>query len=211
MKINIEDYLQKIDAAFKEKTKKDTYMIYVLIFGVIFAISYLLFWEGAEGDYKNTIVQIKKEDKNIADLNKWLRVNNDAKIAKLAREIKNDEEQLLIIKDENDYIKSKLETISTLIYNELTWGIYIHSISLNAKKYHIQLDNFSTTKTNADTAFGHMLDVDILCSGKFIDILKFMNSLEQNDLVVDIHTFNIKTTDKIEAEIHLSVWGIKYQ
>jgi len=211
MKINIEDYLQKIDAIFKEKTPKDTYMIYILVFGVIFAISYLLFWEGAEGDFKNTTVQIAKEEKNINDLKKWFRNNNDAKIVKIAREIKSDEQQLLSMKDDNDYIKSKLETISTLIYNELTWGIYIHSISLNAKKYHMQLDSFSTTKTNTDSAFGHMLDVDILCTGKFMNTLKFINSLEQNDLVVDIHSFNIKTTDKIQTEIHLSVWGIKYQ
>ena len=47
MKINIEDYLHQIDSSFKDKSQKDIYMTYIMVFAVIFAIAYLLFWESS--------------------------------------------------------------------------------------------------------------------------------------------------------------------
>lgn len=42
MKFNIEDYLHKIDTAFKDKSQKDIYMTYVMVFALLlhFLISY---------------------------------------------------------------------------------------------------------------------------------------------------------------------------
>ena len=47
MKINIEDYLHKIDNAFKGKEQKEIYMTYIMIASAIFAFSYLLFWDSS--------------------------------------------------------------------------------------------------------------------------------------------------------------------
>ena len=40
----VENYLYKMDNAFADKDEKEILMIYVMIFGGLFALSYFLFW-----------------------------------------------------------------------------------------------------------------------------------------------------------------------
>lgn len=133
MKINIEDYLQNIDAIFKDKSPKDTYMIYIMVFGAIFAFSYLLFWESSQSGFEEKNKQIKAITAKINLDKNYLKANPETKITALGTEIKKYEAELAVNKENNAYIKSKIETISSLIYDERTWGEYLHSISTNAK------------------------------------------------------------------------------
>ena len=36
----VEEYLQRIDVFFKDKSQKDTYMVYIIIFGLAAALAY---------------------------------------------------------------------------------------------------------------------------------------------------------------------------
>jgi len=210
MKTNIEDYLQKIDNSFKEKAQKDIYMMYFMIFAIIFAISYLLFWDKSVDEFKATNVKIKTIERNINTDNRYLQNNPESKIAKLDKEIKNAEIALATTKKNNAYIKSKIETISSLIYDERAWGEYLHSISKNAKKYNVKIIDFTNKYALHNTSFGHMLDITLQTTAKYKNTLKFINSLEQSDLVVDIHDINIKAEERLNAEFKISVWGIAY-
>lgn len=210
MKLNIEDYLQQIDSSFKEKAKKDIYMTYVMIFASIFAFSYLLFWDSSEKEFKQINTQIDAINLNINNDNMYLRLNPESKIAKLDQDIKNSEAELVVYKDNNEYIKSKIEAISYLIYDERTWGEYLHSISTNAKKYNIKILDFTNKYALNNKSFGHILDIEIKSTGDYKNTLNFINSLEQSELVVDIHTLAIKAEDTLNADLNISVWGITY-
>ena len=210
MKINIEDYLQKIDNSFKDKAQKDIYLTYFMIFAVIFAISYLLFWDTSVDKFKATNASIKRVEKNINADNRYLKNNPEAKIAKLDRDIKNAEIALNATKENNAYIKNKILTISSLIYNEQAWGEYLHSISKNAKRYNVKIIDFTNKYALHNTSFGHMLDITLQTTARYKNTLKFINSLEQSDLVVDMHDINIKAEDRLNSEFKISVWGIAY-
>jgi len=208
--INIEDYLHRIDLLFKDKTKKDIYMSYIMVFGIIFAFAYLLFWDTSESEFKQKTAQISSINTKIEADKIFLQMNPKTKIIFLEQEIENSKIKLLMHKDNNNYIKSKLETISSLIYDERTWGEYLYSISTNAQKYNIKMINFTSKNNENASAFGHMLDINIKSTGKFKNTLKFINSLEQNDLVVDVHGISIKAENKLNTDLNLSVWGIIY-
>jgi len=210
MKINIEDYLQKIDNSFKGKAQKDIYLTYVMIFAVIFAISYLLFWDTSVEKFKATNAKIRTVEKNINADNQYLKNNPETKIVKLDRDIKNAEAALASKKETNAYIKTKIEAISFLIYDERAWGEYLHSISKNAKKYNVKIIDFTNKYALHNTSFGHILDITLQTTGRYKNTLKFINSLEQSDLVVDIHDINIKSEDRLNSEFKISVWGITY-
>jgi len=210
MKTSLEDYLQKIDLMFKDKTPKDIYMTFVMIFGLIFTLSYLLFWESAEKEFKDKLVQIDAISLKIQADKIFLQQNSQNKIIKLDNEIKEIDIKLTNYKKNNEYIKEKIEGISPLIYNERTWGEYLHSISANAKKYNMHIINFSSKNVDSNNSFGHMLDINVKSTGGFHDTLHFMNSLEQSSLVVDIHDLSIEAKDKIVSDLNLSVWGILY-
>jgi Tfp pilus assembly protein PilO len=210
MKINIEDSLQGIDASFRDKSQKDIYMTYIMIFSLIFAFSYLLFWESSLIAFEEKSKKITTISSKINADKRFLQVNPESKITTLDKEIKMLEAQLQTNRDNNTYIKSKIETISSLIYDEITWGEYLHSISTNAKKYGIKIIDLKNEYAKNNTSFGHVLDITLKSTGNYKDTLRFINSLEQSDLVVDIHDLNISVEKTLNTELFISVWGITY-
>lgn len=210
MKIGIEDYLQKLDLSFKDKSQKDIYMTYIMIFSLIFAFSYLLFWDTSEADFKAKRTQIVSLEGKIINDNLFLQKNTLAKIANIENEIKIAQIKSIKYKDSNQYIKHKIETISFLIYDEQTWGKYLHSISKHAKKNNVKIINFSNRYTESRDSFGHVLDINMEINAKYKNTLNFINSLEQSDLVIDLHTLNISTNKKLDTNLTISVWGITY-
>jgi Tfp pilus assembly protein PilO len=210
MKINIEDYLHKIDTAFKGKEPKETYMIYLMVVAGIFAFAYFLFWDSSFNNFNHTRKSVKKLEKKIAADQQYLRNTPKLKIAQLEREIKRINNKMIVTKDNNDYIKQKIEAISSLIYDEQAWGAYLNSITANAQKYHVKIQNITNKYAKNENAFGHILDITVSSEGNFKDTVKFVNSMEQSDLVVDIHDFSIKAENSLNSDFNISVWGIKY-
>ncbi|MDD5373882.1 MAG: type 4a pilus biogenesis protein PilO [Sulfurimonas sp.] len=210
-KVMIESALHKIDSFFKEKSQKDIYMIYVMVAAVLFAAAYpfynLSFNEFNDARKKVTDVTAKINEDKI-----YLNVNTEAKVAKIDQDIKSLEAELVVQKNKNSYIKNKIETISSLIYDEKAWGAYLNSISINAKKHDIHIINFANSYSeNNSSAFGHVLDISLEVKGNYLDTVKFINSLEQSELVVDIHDFSIKAQNALNSDINISVWGITYR
>ncbi|PHS57029.1 MAG: hypothetical protein COB17_07370 [Sulfurimonas sp.] len=210
MQINIENYLQKIDLSLNSKTKKDVYMIYIMLFMGIFSFSYLVFWDTSLQNFNKMNKQISSIEAKLFTDNIYLKNNTEAKISILEKKIKKVQMDLAIIKDKNSYIKNKVETISSLLYNEKTWGSYINSISQNAKKYNIKILTFTNEIAISHKSFGHMLDINLNFTGNYINTLSFINSLEQSELVVDLHALNIQAQDKLNTDLNISVWGINY-
>ena len=210
MKINIEDYLHKIDSAFKEKTQKDTYMTYGMIVAVVFAFSYLLFWDSSFEEFEGTRAKVVQLEKNIQEDKEYLKVNPESKITNLEKEIVRINKDMQAQKQNNAYIKSKIETISSLIYDERAWGEYLHSISKNAKKYNVKITNLTNKYAVNTDAFGHILDISVKSSSNYKNTLRFLNSLEQSELVVDLHYLDINASNKLNTDLKISVWGITY-
>lgn len=210
VKINVEDYLHSIDVLFKEKSQKDIYMSYAMIGSVIFAFAYLLFWDSSFESFERTRASVVSIDKKIIADKSYLQLHPESVIVRLDDEIKKINAEIIVHKENNSYIKSKIETISSLIYDERAWGEYLDSISTNAQKYGVKILNFTNRYSAVDTSFGHILDISVKSSGSYRNTLNFINSLEQSDLVVDIHTLSIKREKKLNSDLNISVWGITY-
>jgi len=210
MKINIEDYLHRIDVAFKDKSQKDTYMTYIMVVGVIFAFAYLLFWNSSFEKFEQTRASVNSLQTKITMDQAFLQRNPKAKIVQLEREIKKVNNEIIALKDTNAYIKSKIETISSLIYDERAWGEYLDSITKNAQKYDVKLITLTNKYAQTESSFGHILDITIKSVADYKNTLKFINSLEQSELVVDIHDFDIKADQGLDSDLNISVWGITY-
>jgi hypothetical protein len=117
---------------------------------------------------------------------------------------------MLMNKNNNAYIKHKIEAISSLIYDESAWGEYLDSITTNAQKYHVKINDITNKYADTGSSFGHILDITVSSEGNFRNTVKFINSMEQSDLVVDIHDFNITAEKALDSDFKISVWGIKY-
>lgn len=213
MRLNlpIESLLHKLDKFFNEKSQKDVYIIYIMIVAVLFALSYPSY-DVSHNSFETLKKQVTDMSAKLNEDKAYLQINTKEKVTQLDSEIKNLETELVVQKNNNVYIKSKIETISALIYDEKAWGAYLNSISINAQKYNVELLNLSNQYTfNNGFSFGHVLDISLKVEGSYTNIVKFINSLEQSELVVDIHDFSIKAQDALNSDINISVWGITYQ
>lgn len=206
----IENYLYKMDNTFAEKDEKEVLMIYAMIFAGLFALSYFLFWDSSEKDFNTAHNKVTAMQSNINTDNSYLSANPESKIAAIENQTENTKLQFADAQENNEYIKFNIEKISELYYDAQTWGEYINSISRHAKAENVHLLELSNSFTDQKEAFGHVLDITIKANGKYKNLLKFINRLEQSFLVVDLHDFTFTTEEKLTVDLKISVWGITY-
>lgn len=206
----IENYLYKMDNTFAEKDEKEVLMIYAMIFAGLFALSYFLFWDSSEKDFNTAHNKVTAMQSNINTDNSYLSANPESKIAAIENQTENTKLQFADAQENNEYIKFNIEKISELYYDAQTWGEYINSISRHAKAENVHLLELSNSFTDQKEAFGHVLDITIKANGKYKNLLKFINRLEQSFLVVDLHDFTFTTEEKLAVDLKISVWGITY-
>lgn len=210
MKFNLEQYLYPIDQSFASKKPNEVYMIYILIAGVLFAFSYLLFWDNAEADYNKIHKDRLAIEKKLREDEQYLKMNPESMIAQIEAQTEQIKQTTLAVKEKNEYINYKISQISELFYNEKAWGKYIDSIAENAKKYKIKLALLSNKKSLDKEKFGHVLDINVYASGQYANMIKFINAMEQSELVIDLHQLNLSAKEVLEVDINSSVWGITY-
>jgi len=210
MKLNIEQYLYAIDQSFASKKQSEVMMMYGMIAVFLVAFSYLLFWDNAEVEYN----KIKKErievEKKLRADEQYLALHPETEIKQIEDQITSIKNETLAVKEKNEYISFKISQISELFYNEKAWGKYIDSIAENAKKYNIKLSLLSNKKSLGKEKFGHVLDINVYASGRYSNMIKFINAMEQSDLVIDLHGLDLAAKEKLEVDINSSVWGITY-
>ncbi|MEA1916423.1 MAG: hypothetical protein U9N42_02720 [Campylobacterota bacterium] len=205
----IENYLQQLDKALEQKSAKDLYIIYFMIVGVFGFISYNYFFDSSEQGYKRSVKEAQQLKSKIKSDKSYLVINNENTILALTKNIEQMKKDFIYYEDSNAYIKTQIKQISVLYYDEKRWGVYLDSIPTNAKKFRVKINELTNTFSDNKETFGHVLDISINANGSFKNQLKFINSLEESFLVVDIHDLNLKESNKtINSDMNISVWGI---
>jgi hypothetical protein len=211
MKLQIEDYLYSLDQSLGQKSERDKMMLYIMIFASLFALSYLLFWQSSEAGFKVSHEKAQKAENDLNIDKQYLVANPPERITQIEQETIEIEKQHVLYVQYNSYIKEQLEQISSLYYDEKVWGSYLDSVSHYARAYNVKLAKFGNRLQTDNSSFGHVLDITISSEGPYKNTLKFINALEQSQLVVDLHDFNITADEKLKGDLNISVWGIVRQ
>lgn len=211
MKLQIEDYLYSLDQSLSQKSDRDKMMLYVMIFASLFAFSYLFFWESSEAGFKVSHEKALKAENDLNIDKEYLAANPPERITQIEQETVEIEKQHVLYVQYNAYIKEQLEQISSLYYDEKVWGAYLDSVSRYARSYNVKLAKFGNRLQTDNSSFGHVLDITISSEGPYKNTLKFINALEQSQLVVDLHDFDITADEKLKGDLNISVWGIVRQ
>ena len=206
----LEKYLYDIDQSFAQKSEKDVKLIYGMVFVVLVMFSYLVFWESSEKGYNDIKAASLKVQDKIAKDKQYLLMHPQSEIVRLDQQITALNKKLVILKDENIFIKAEIEKIPELFYDQETWGAFIDSIAENAKKYNVKLNFFANRLAADKTKFGHVLNLEIQAVATYKNMIKFMNAIEKSKLVVDLHDLELTATEKLDLDLKLSVWGITY-
>ncbi len=206
----------KIDNYLKDKKSSELSLVFLMVFVTIGFVIYSSVYPVTEKILKNT----KNSHKNIknklsqekAYLNSVTR-NNDKNfvIKKMSLEVNKQKRLLKETKFANSYVDTKLKELSYLLFNDKNWAKFLDSIAFIGKKYGIELSliNNSFFEPNLQE-IKQVLTVKINFSGEFKNMLKFINELEESELVVDINNLNLESSDTITGTLDIAVWGMKY-
>jgi hypothetical protein len=211
MKLQIENYLYTLDQSLAQKSERDKMMLFIIIFASLFAFSYLFFWESAEKSFTQSHEKVLKVENDLNGDKEYLSINTPERITQIEQETVAIEQQYKRYIQYNAYIKERLEQVSSLYYDEKTWGAYLNSVSLYARAYNVKMIRFGNALQTDNSSFGHVLDISISTEAPYKNTLKFINALEQSFLVVDLHDINLTAEEKLKGDLNISVWGIVRQ
>ncbi len=112
----------------------------------------------------------------------------------------------------NAYVDGKLKELSYLLFNDENWAKFLNSITQLAKNYSIDIKVIEN-KINEPSIqkIEQILNLKVNFQGNFYNTMKFMNAIEESELVVDIYDFNCTAgTKNLEGQLNIAVWGMKY-
>ena len=208
--------IDKVDNYLKEKKSSELSLVFMMAFSVIALLIYLSFYDSTERMLmvaKNSHRDIKGKLRSELSYLSSIQMNGDKNylIKKISRDIEIKKHKLDETKYANTYVDNKLKELSYLLFNEMKWAKFMDSIAFSGKKYDVDIslisnDFFEPTLQK----IRQVLTIKVDFSGEFKSILKFVNELEESDLVVDIDNLIIESNETIIGTLDISIWGMKY-
>ncbi len=208
--------IDKIDNYLSNKKSSEVSLLFFILFVFIGFIVYSYVYPSTDKSLKNVKRASLDMDKKVAAEEAYYRsvaINGDKDffIKKMKGEISSAKDMLEKTTFANDYVDNKLKELSYLLFNDKNWANFLDSIAFIAKKHKININTISNTFTEPNLQkIEQVLNVSIDFSGDFQNVMKFINTLEESQLVVDVNEMDIKSTDTINTKINIAVWGMKY-
>jgi hypothetical protein len=118
--------------------------------------------------------------------------------------------------EERKYLDGKLKEISKLTYNEKNWAKFMDSLSTIAENNNIKIYTIHSDRREPSIKQifqpEALLDIDVKFEGAFSNVLRYINLIEQSEMIVDVNKMDINATKngKIGGSIGISIWGVNY-
>jgi len=207
--------LKQLDSYLESRKSSEKVLLYLTIFALIFFLSYRYLFPLGEKILKEAKTErdrlLQKIEIDRAYL-KSIAVHGDPQYSiKLAsKRLENLTKKLQEIIQAEHYLDMKLKELSYLLYNKKKWAHFLDSLADKAQNHHVEIHYILNNFLDVTKNLGHVLEIEIKCSGEFQNILSYINSIEQSDLIVDIYDLQIKTPHPLTTTLKVSVWGINY-
>ncbi|MDR2080492.1 MAG: hypothetical protein LBP54_01190 [Campylobacteraceae bacterium] len=207
--------IDKLDNYLSAKKVSEVYLIYLVVIGLIALVIYFFLFPEAEAFYNRNTQELNSITTKLNDEQLYISLN-EREVGKLESEISNDEAIIREARIENDYMDKKLHELSYLLFNDKSWASFMDRITALAKEYKINIikieNDFKDNKDLQNGKIEQVLNIEIDARGGFHGIIKFINALEESQLVVDVYESTIasNTTNILESNVKLAVWGMLY-
>jgi len=213
---SIDSLLDKIDLFFKDKKNNEIYLIFAMAFAVIGFIFYSYLYPVTEQILNQSMRSAKEVEKKLHDEQAYLvSVSRDGDATFLIKRVKSDIENSKLLLEKtiymNDYVDNKLKDLSYLLFNDENWAKFLNTISQLAQKYSVRIKVIEN-KINEPSIqkIEQILTLKVTFNGSFANTMKYMNAIEESELVVDIYELNCTGQKDIEGQFNIAVWGMKY-
>ena len=131
--------------------------------------------------------------------------------------LQREETNLQNAKDKISYLDVKLTDISKLTYNEKNWATFMDNLTTLAENNNIKIYSITSSKKepSAKVVFKPeaLLNIDVKFEGAFQNVLRYINLIEQSEMIVDVNKMDVNGTvdGKIGGTVGMSIWGVNYK
>lgn len=209
--------LLKIDNYFENKKSSEVSIIISGIFLIVCYFTYILSFDPAQQFYENTMLENNKVSTNLNETKNYLAsvtVNGDLdfKIKEQQAKLSNLQSGLESAKFTNQYFDKKLKELSYLLFNEQNWANFLDSLAYLADQNGVKIVKIANEfKNPTPQKIEQVIDIKLDIQGSFKNIVGYINSIEESELVVDINHIDINSTKKdLVGNLGIFVWGMKY-
>lgn len=207
-----QNIFEKIDEYFEGKKQTEILLMGVVVGAVFAFIVYLYAFPISKKYYKTNLNNNKSITTQLRDEESFVRTTKNGNvIGNMENEIRVLTNNLNNAKDTNNYVNKRLRELSYLLFDNKNWAKFLDSISTVAQKYNVKVLKIANAINEPDAKkIEQILNVDVEVSGKYHGIMKFINTLEESMLIVDVYDIELLGKKEIEGKINIAVWGMKY-
>jgi len=216
----IENKLEELDVYFAPKKESEKWMLILGVAGIIGFLAYSYLLPYTEELYNKSERVKKNIQKSIIENKTYLdsiSPNGDREfyVKKYDNDIVVKKKRIVKLTDNIKFVERNLEKLSDMLFNQKSWSKFLNSITHTAQKHDAHLEYIASEYVDNNGSFGHVLEIVVGCRGEYQTIVKFINELEQNVLVTDVFKTDMRLDNNssiatINADIHISVWGINH-
>lgn len=212
---SIEGNLKKIDLYFEEKSKNTFQMFCMLIVLVVFGLAYLLYYEdmyaeseevynsyersvndldSKKGEYEGYFGDLSMESSFVDGF-----VNT--KIMGISNQITNVKKQREVVENTRNFFRKKLEELSYLLFSNKKGAEFAKSLTSLANDYNLYINilnynDFYHENSNVRRV-SPVLQIELELFGEFKDIIRYVNSIEKSQMVVDVNELNFYKFEEV--------------
>lgn len=210
--MNIEELILKLDGYFANKKPSEIKMVFIATFFIIFYVAYMSLYDISDEYCRQNIINKENLEKSYLELPtpKYL----DEVISKKQKELEDSLVQLKALKANNNFLNTELKKLSTSFFDINNQNLFLNYISKQAEQNSINITNITNNTKPLLQLFtmDKIYDFRITFSSSFTNLLKYINSLEELNLVIDINNIDLNASSlSIIGNMDISTWGIKYQ
>ena len=129
-------------------------------------------------------------------------------------ELRQEKNKLADLRNINAHLDAKLRDSASVTFNQERWAAFLDNLSKNAETDNVKIYSIeSEQKSIQGNEPQEVLKVTMDIEGKFNNVLKYINDIEESVVVVDVNGLDLNATkdSKVGGKLKISVWGMEYR
>lgn len=205
--------IDKLDSYLLSKKDSEVKVIFAMAFClIVFIVYYFVF--PISSDFLAKYTRLHTTTQNSLLQEETYKNNNQNRPGQLTEQIEDIKDKIYETKYINGHVDNKLRELSYLLFNDKSWASFMDRLTFLSKKYKINVikisNDFLDQNNQTREKVQQMLNVDMELNGNFNSILKFVNEIEESQLVVDVNKIDLTSSKGINGNISIAVWGMLY-
>ncbi len=202
----------KIDAYFANKKPAESTLMYA---GAALFVGFLIYqyvFTQTDINLKQTKSELVTVKKKVSDHQRYLSLNTASTLNQLKKKVKQKHVHFDNTIYKISYVDNTLTELSYLLFDDENWAGFVDNISYLAKKHKVEIKEIAN-KFYEPTfqKITHVVEIDVVSKANFSSMMKFLNEIEESQLVIDVSGIEItRPDDKLNASFKIAVWGMKY-